>query len=63
MEEVYQIKRNSIVELLNQIDEFKDKIDSFIEDHDDYNYDLEINKLVENNETKWIAKLVVIKDE
>ena len=57
----YKIERDNLLDLLNHIDEFKDKMDKFIEDHGTYKYDIEFEDNTCNG--KKIAKLIVDKDE
>lgn len=63
MDQIYQVERSNISDLLDHIDNFKDKMDQFIEDHDSLEYDINIEKVTEDNKIKWIAKLLIIKDE
>lgn len=60
METIYQIEKDSSVELLNHIEQFKDKMDKFIDDHINYKYEVIIEESINN---KKIAKLIVIKNE
>jgi hypothetical protein len=59
MEQIYRIKRNKISELLNHIDEFKERMDNFVEDNSSYDYNIELKK----GDNEWIANLSVTNKE
>lgn len=55
MEQLYRIRRSKISELLDHIDEFKEKMDNFVADHDNYEYEIKLKKL----DNEWVANLLV----
>lgn len=59
MNSEYIVHRDTIIEALIHLDDFKSKMDSFIEEHPNYNYEEE---LVEAD-GGWEIKIKVNKDE
>lgn len=55
----YIVEDLYISDLLNNLDDFKDKMDSFITKYPNYKYDINVYK----EDDIWIGEVKVIKDE
>ena len=57
----YKRQNKSLVDLLNEIEAFEDKMANFIERYPTYSYDLSLNK--DQKSDIWISELKIVKDE
>lgn len=58
----YKIKRKSLVEALDEIQAFEEKMEVLIEKYPNYSYNLEIEKET-TTDPKWVVDLKIIRDE
>lgn len=64
VQEKYISEKETIIEALNDIDSFKDKMGIFIEKYPYYSYTVDIKPCSkERNKNKWIVELIVKVDE
>lgn len=64
MKTIYKTQRSDIVEALNEIERFKDKMDRFMEDHPNYDYEINIIKKIDLQKNRlWELNLTVIHNE
>ena len=59
MVKTYTSKKKKIIDALNEVDKFIEKMDLFMKEHPNYSYDLNIQKQRNN----WEIRLTVTKDE
>ena len=62
MIDTYTIEKDNIIEALEDIDKFRQKMDKFKDKHPNYDYEIDI-KEDEKQLNKWIVELKVSKDE
>lgn len=62
MIDTYTIEKDNIIEALEDIDKFKQKMDKFKGKHPNYDYEIDI-KEDEKQLNNWIVELKVSKDE
>jgi hypothetical protein len=55
----YYSNKKTIIEALDEVDKFIDKMELFMQEHPNYEYKLTIKK----QRKKWEIKLIVIKNE
>lgn len=57
----YKRQNKSLIELLNEIEAFEDKMANFIERYPAYSYNLSLDKNQESD--IWVSELKIVKDE
>jgi len=60
MNNTYVIEKESIVEVLEDIQSFENMMSTFLENHPQYSYNIDIK---ESTESKWTVELNIKKDE
>lgn len=59
MTKVFRVKRKDVLEALDEIDRFMEKMDLFLKEHPGYSYKLEIKK----TRRDWEIYLTIDKDD
>ena len=62
MTDILYTNKESIVDVLNDIEEFIERMDTFIKHNDMYHYDVSIKKLI-NNPLQWEGELKIYKND
>lgn len=60
MEEHYIVVEDSLLDMLNMLDNFQTKLNNFLSDYPRYEYSI---KLYKEDDVRWKARIKIIKDE